>query len=51
VVDFVTKYVPLLAGLMYAVVAVAYLMKKEYAWCLVWVSYAMANFGLMVAGN
>ena len=50
-VDFVTKYVPLVAGLMYTVVALAYFVKKEYAWGIVWFSYATANFGLMVAGN
>ncbi len=49
--DIITKYVPLLAGLMYAVVAGAYFMKKEYGWGVVWVSYATANFALMVVGN
>jgi len=49
--DDVTKYVPLLAGVMYAVVAAAYFMKKDYGWGVIWISYATANFGLMVVGN
>jgi len=47
----ITKYVPLVAGLMYAVVAFAYFMKKDYAWGVIWASYATANFALMVVGN
>ena len=49
--DDITKYVPLVAGIMYAVVAFAYFMKRDFAWGLVWSSYASANFGLMVVGN
>jgi len=26
-------------------------MKKDYGWGVVWISYATANFGLMVVGN
>ena len=49
--DMITRFVPLVAGIMYAVVAGAYFMKKEYGWGVVWISYASANFGLMVVGN
>ena len=49
--DVVTRFVPLVAGLMYAVVGAAYILKKEYGWGVVWISYATANFGLMVVGN
>jgi len=49
--DMITRFVPLAAGIMYAVVAGAYFMKKEYGWGIVWISYATANFGLMVVGN
>tara|TARA_R100001443_G_C3353596_1_gene177371 strand:+ start:1343 stop:1504 length:162 start_codon:yes stop_codon:yes gene_type:complete len=49
--DDITKYVPLIAGIMYAVVGAAYFMKKDYGWGIVWISYATANFGLMVVGN
>ena len=49
--DDITKYVPLIAGIMYAVVGAAYFIKKDYGWGVVWISYATANFGLMVVGN
>ena len=49
--DLITKFVPLVTGIMYAVVGVAYFMKRDFAWGLVWSSYASANFGLMVVGN
>jgi hypothetical protein len=51
VLDVVTRYVPLVAGIMYAVVGAAYIMKKDFGWGVIWVSYATANFGLMVVGN
>jgi hypothetical protein len=28
-----------------------YFIKKEYGWGVIWISYATANFGLMVVGN
>ena len=49
--DVITKYVPLLAGIMYTVVAAAYFMKKDIGWGVIWLSYATANFALMVVGN
>ena len=49
--DTITRFVPLIAGLLYAVVGVAYILKKEWSWATVWCSYSVANFGLMVAGN
>ena len=51
VLDVITKYVPLVAGVMYTVVAAAYFAKKDYGWGVIWVSYATANFALMVVGN
>ena len=49
--DVITRFVPLLAGLMYTLVGAAYIVKKEYGWGVVWISYATANFGLMTVGN
>jgi len=49
--DMITRFVPLAAGIMYEVVAVAYFMKKDFGWGVVLISYATANFGLMVVGN
>ena len=49
--DLITKYVPLIAGIMYALVGTAYIIKKDIGWAIIWLSYATANFGLMVVGN
>ena len=49
--DVITRFVPLVTGLMYAFVGLAYILKKEYGWGVVWISYATANFGLMAVGN
>tara|TARA_Y100000114_G_C11760692_1_gene329469 strand:+ start:651 stop:812 length:162 start_codon:yes stop_codon:yes gene_type:complete len=49
--DLITKYVPLIAGIMYTAVGAAYIMKKDIGWAIIWLSYATANFGLMVVGN
>jgi hypothetical protein len=49
--DLITKYVPLITGIMYALVGVAYFIKKDFGWGIIWTSYATANFGLTVVGN
>ena len=48
-IDALTKALPLIAAVLYMIVAVGYGMKKEWAWCLVWTSYALANVGLVLA--
>lgn len=35
---------------LYSGIATCYLLKKDYAWCLVWLSYALANVGLILIG-
>tara|TARA_R100000008_G_scaffold71629_2_gene49536 strand:- start:4802 stop:4972 length:171 start_codon:yes stop_codon:yes gene_type:complete len=48
-IDTLVKLCPLIAAVLYAVVGFGYLFKKEYAWGLVWISYALANIGLVLA--
>ena len=36
---------------LYAVVAISYALNKNYAWALVWFSYASANLGLILAAH
>ena len=48
-VDVLVKLCPAIAGVLYAIVGVGYLMKKDYAWALVWISYSLANLGLVLA--
>ena len=50
-IDLITKYIPLIAGIMYALVGIAYIMKKDIGLAIIWLSYATANFGLMTVGN
>jgi len=43
-----TEYITLMVTFLYTSAAISYLLKKEYAWALVWFSYAMANVGLVI---
>ena len=49
--DLITKFIPLLTGILYGIVGIAYLFKKDYAWATVWCAYALANFGLTSASH
>ncbi len=48
-IDFLVKALPLISAILYMVVGIGYGVRKEWAWCLVWVSYALANVGLVLA--
>ena len=48
-IDFLVKALPLIAAVLYTVVGVGYGIRKEWAWCLVWMSYALANVVLVLA--
>ena len=47
--ELLTKALPLIAAILYAITAIGYIYKKEYAWGLVWFSYSAANVGLVLA--
>lgn len=40
---------PAIVGVLYAITGLGYLWKREYGWAIVWTSYALANFGLIMA--
>jgi hypothetical protein len=48
-IDFLVKALPLIAAILYFIVGIGYAYKKDYAWCMVWISYALANVGLVLA--
>ena len=50
-IDFLVRICPLIAGILYAIVGIGYLIKKDYPWSLVWISYALANLGLVLAAR
>jgi len=43
-------YVPSIVGALYSTVAIAYIFRGDVPWALVWGSYAIANFALVVIG-
>ena len=50
VLDSLIFIMPSLVGALYFIVAVCYMFKKDFAWALVWMSYALANVGLVLIG-
>lgn len=42
--------VPAIVGLLYTSVAIAYLIKGDVPWSIVWASYGLANVGLIIVG-
>ena len=48
-IDKLVVMLPIISALLYLLVGIGYGIKKEWAWCLVWISYALANFGLVWA--
>ena len=42
--------IPAVVGCLYASVGVAYLIKGDVPWSIVWLSYALANVGLIMVG-
>jgi len=42
---------PAVVFVLYLITAVCYAMKHNWAWALVWFSYAMANLGLIIAAK
>lgn len=46
----ITFFTTCLVTLLYSAVGACYLLKKDYAWCMVWISYALANVGLILIG-
>ena len=51
IIDFLVKACPLIAAVLYATVGVGYIVRKDYAWGMVWISYSLANVGLVLAAS
>lgn len=50
-VDLIVKMCPAIVAVLYALVGIGYLVKKDYPWALVWIAYAIANVGLILAAS
>ena len=48
--DILIVTMPSIVGALYFLTSFVYLYKRDYAWALVWFSYAMANVGLVLIG-
>lgn len=44
-----TIYMPGSIAVVYAATGIYYLLKKNFPWAMIWMSYAMANIGLVLA--
>jgi len=51
IIDLLVKGCPLIAAALYATVGLGYFIRKDYAWSLVWISYSLANVGLVLAAT
>ena len=50
IVDFLIVMMPSVVGALYSVVGICYIIKKDYAWAMIWLAYATANIGLILVG-
>lgn len=50
-IDLLVKFLPLVSAVLYTTVGIGYFIRKEYAWSLVWLSYALSNVGLVLAAG
>lgn len=51
VIDLLVKFLPLISAVLYTTVGIGYFIRKDYAWSLVWLSYALSNVGLVLAAG
>ena len=49
--DAFITVIPAIVGVLYATVALAYIIKGDIPWAIVWGSYSLANVGLILAGR
>lgn len=50
ILDTMTAAIPSVVSAFYFLTAVCYVIRGDYAWALVWGSYSVANFGLIIVG-
>ena len=50
-VDIITTASPMIVAVLFGINALGFLIKKDYAWSVVWASYAIANISLAILGR
>ena len=50
-IDMITTASPMIVAVLFSITSIGFVIKKDYAWSVVWASYAIANIGLAVLGR
>lgn len=50
ITEIIASLMPAIVSLLYFIAAIAYLVKRDYTWAIVWAAYAVANFALILIG-
>jgi len=50
ITEIIASLMPSIVSLLYFIAAIAYLVKRDYTWAIVWAAYAVANFALILIG-
>ncbi len=50
IIDCLIFMMPFIVAVLYSVVGACYMLKKDYAWATLWLSYALANIALILIG-
>lgn len=48
--EHLTAIIPGIVTILYFTTGLCYLLRKDFAWALVWISYALANLGVIIVG-
>ena len=50
-VDIITTASPIIVAVLFSITSIGFVIKKDYAWSVVWASYAAANISLAILGR
>ena len=50
-IDMITTASPMIVAVLFSITSIGFIIKKDYAWSVVWASYAIANISLAVLGR
>jgi len=50
-IDIITTASPIIVAVLFSINAIGFLIKRDYAWSIVWASYAIANISLAILGR
>ena len=50
-IDMITTASPMIVAVLFSITSIGFIIKKDYAWSVVWASYAIANISLAILGR